>query len=148
MESEFELIAYHRRCAVLEAAVRLQLDKDEKSEQWWRGEARQMGMGRQRGELVPVNGNYNRKLPETSAMAATRSCRFARGRCAFHLPHSRKDKTTRHIKIVFPAVYIGYKVNWSYVHIIRIIGVGKEIGLKLREILLIQLVSQVLLILS
>lgn len=65
---------------------------------------------RWRGELVlPVKGDYNGKLPETSAAtAAAKSRRFARGRCAFHLPDSRKHRAACHTVVVFPVVYASY----------------------------------------
>lgn len=68
-----------------------------------------LGLPRWRGELVlPVKGDYNGKLPETSAAtAAAKSRRFARGRCAFHLPDSRKHRPTCHTAVVFPVVYAG-----------------------------------------
>lgn len=66
---------------------------------------------RREGELVPVKGDYNGKLPETSATAAAKSRRFARGRCASHLPDSRKHGAACHTAVVFPPVYAGYEVG-------------------------------------
>lgn len=74
----------------------------------WRGDRGTTGR-RWRGELVPVKGDYNGKLPETSATAAAKSRRFARGRCAFHLPDSRKHGAACHTAVVFPGgIRAGY----------------------------------------
>lgn len=96
----------------------------------WRGErdCGEVGDCRRVELVLPVKRDYNGKLPETSATAAAKSRRFARGRCAFHLPDSRKHEAACHTAVVFPAVYAGYipKSVEAYVYVAIRLGVEER----------------------
>lgn len=113
---QFELIAYHQRCAVLQARGWRRRRRGAR-----RVEERLWGGWDWRGELVlPVKGDYNGKLPETSATAAAKSRRFARGVGALSTYQTRAS-TGLHVILrscfrrYTPAIYeVGRSVRVCY----------------------------------